>query len=119
MKTATINAANWKFSSCDALSPLMPGTTIPAIGQGRDRHCQAANDTTFDTGGNRVIRLGKLKPISRHAGTKLVHGARLARDLAATQRGRDQRFVHMPPTGKQLVDPPGHAQNKKHAADER
>ena len=70
-----------------------------AVGQRRDGHHQAAHDATLDAGGNRVNLLGKLEPITRHAGPELVDRARPLGDGPGTKRRLDQRFVPVAATG--------------------
>ena len=62
--------------------------------------------------------LGKLEPITRHAGTELVDRARLPGDRPGTQRRLDQRFVQVAPTGQQLPDPAAQAEDEQHRADD-
>src|SRR5208337_4365327 len=73
--------------------------TEQAISQRRERHHQAADNTSPDTGGNRVNLFGKPEPITRQTETELVNRARLFGHGLGTERRLDQRFVPVAPTG--------------------
>ena len=120
-------------SSCATVSPLIPGTTIPAsrlignqramateqtVGQGRDGHHQPPDDSTFHAGGDRVDLLGKLEPITHHSRSELVDRAGPFDDRPRTEGWLDYRQVPMPVTRQQLPNPTAKADDEEQCADD-